>query len=270
MWTTTFGVLTTDVEVAAAGSVAATLRSVTATYGPPGGPASLSYRLETEPELRVWRNERVIAEVEDALDLVPLFELDLYRQLIERSAGTWLLHAAAVAENGVAAVLAGPSGAGKSTAALGLVARGARYLTDEYAAIDAGGAVSGVTRPIAFVGSEPAEAVPADFSSASYPIRHKSGEVVRYDVFHPPAKHLHHGPAPLRLLACIRYAPGEPPGARRLSVSQALDSLWACTMNPSADALVIATELLQRFPVYELVTDSVGRACEEVRALARI
>lgn len=58
------------------------------------------------------------------------------------------LHAGVVVRRGGALLIVGESGAGKSTLVDALLARGATYLSDEFAAIDAAGAVAAVRRPL--------------------------------------------------------------------------------------------------------------------------
>lgn len=82
-------------------------------------------------------------------DLHPAFEGELFRDLVERHSGG-MLHAAAAARGGQAALFLGDSGAGKSVLSLELLSRGWTYLSDEFAPIDAAGRVIAVPRPICF------------------------------------------------------------------------------------------------------------------------
>ncbi len=57
----------------------------------------------------------------------------IFRTLLDRVTGWLLLHAAALERDGRAYLVAGPSGTGKTTLALGLLGRGYRLLSDDFA-----------------------------------------------------------------------------------------------------------------------------------------
>ncbi len=57
----------------------------------------------------------------------------IFRALLDRVRGWLLLHAAALERDGHAYLVAGPSGSGKTTLALGLLSRGYRLLSDDFA-----------------------------------------------------------------------------------------------------------------------------------------
>ncbi len=57
----------------------------------------------------------------------------IFRSLLDRVAGWFVLHAAALERDGRALLVAGPSGTGKTTLALGLSERGYRLLSDDFA-----------------------------------------------------------------------------------------------------------------------------------------
>jgi len=68
--------------------------------------------------------------------VLPYIEWGINRQVIARCRNYLQLHAATLAKNGSAIILAGNSGAGKSTLAAALFARGWTYLCDEFAMIN--------------------------------------------------------------------------------------------------------------------------------------
>ena len=140
MWNTAFRCLTIDVSLGTDDpALVGPLRALTASYALPGFGATLRYWLETRPLPRLLRDSNEVIRAESATDLVPLFELDLYHELITYAARGCLLHAACLAVDDRALILVGPSGAGKSTLALSLLGRGSRYLSDEYTLLtDAG------------------------------------------------------------------------------------------------------------------------------------
>lgn len=80
----------------------------------------------------------------------------IFRSLLDRVAGFLVLHAAAVERDGRAFLVAGPSGTGKTTLALGLLERGWRLLSDDFAPLERGtGLVHPLPKPL---GIRPGEA----------------------------------------------------------------------------------------------------------------
>jgi hypothetical protein len=75
--------------------------------------------------------------------------------------GLEVLHASAVAIDGRAVAFVGATGAGKTSLALQLVARGARFLTDDVLALDEGGLRAHPGAAIAAVRPEERELIPA-------------------------------------------------------------------------------------------------------------
>ena len=81
--------------------------------------------------------------------MTAIFLERVLEHLIRTCSGGMLLHAAAVARDGKALVLAGKTGAGKTTLATWLVCRGFDYLTDELLCIDTQAmCVRGFARPL--------------------------------------------------------------------------------------------------------------------------
>lgn len=269
MWSCSFRGLTGDIalEVSEPGSPVALLAAALfESWGPPADPEpALRYRLQCDAR-QVIRDGEIIATVQAELDLVPVLELDLYNQMIAHATGHWVLHGAGLVLGGRAIVLSGPSGAGKSTMTLGLIARGAHYLSDEYVALGPAG-VRGVTRSLAF-DEAPAAPVPADFELVHYPLRTATG-LLDQPVYRPPATVRAAQPVPLGALVLLRHAPAEAPGLRPISGSEALLQLWEQTMNRSDAALAVATATLRACPVRELVTRDVDGGCRALEELIR-
>lgn len=84
-------------------------------------------------EIRV--NNRLQFEPERPDELLPYAEWAINWELPNLLNRHVVLHAASMQVHGRGVILAGESGAGKSTLAAGLLARGARYLCDEFALI---------------------------------------------------------------------------------------------------------------------------------------
>lgn len=71
-----------------------------------------------------------------AAEVLPHVEWGINFQMISKCSDLLQLHAASLSYRGVGVVFAAPSGSGKSTLAAALLARGWRYLCDEFALID--------------------------------------------------------------------------------------------------------------------------------------
>ncbi len=267
MWQRAFRALTLDIDIAADGDdIIAMLEAVFGCYGAALGGETVRYRVASAT-LELHRDDELIYSAEDRLDLVPALEADLYRQIVRYSApGLWLLHAAAVVMDGKAIVLAGQSGDGKSSAATRLVGQGAGYLSDEYVAIDAAGLVTGLSRPVAFVGRDPTVAIPSGFTRADYPVR-IDGRVESTALYHPPSELIAAQPAELAYLARIRYQPAASPATTRLSAGEAIAELWECTMNADQEVLRSAARVIEGAPVFAVSAATVAELLEQLSEL---
>ena len=107
--------------------------------------------------LRRWVRRQVNFEFDGAQpyrplpleQALPMFEWGLNAVISNNAHQYLIVHAAAVARDGFAAILPGPPGAGKSTLCAALVNRGWRLLTDEMSlfALDTG-LIHGIARPV--------------------------------------------------------------------------------------------------------------------------
>jgi hypothetical protein len=77
------------------------------------------------------------------------FGAAIRRHVAEHAPAHVFLHAGVVAVGGTAIVVAGESHSGKTTLVRALLARGATYYSDEYAVIDAQGAIEPYSKPLA-------------------------------------------------------------------------------------------------------------------------
>lgn len=99
--------------------------------------------------LRLVVDGRSAGRASRRVELGPLLETRLYRELTQRSARA-PIHAASLAREGGAVLVVGASGAGKSTIAWELARRGATYLGDEHAFLGPDGSVAGIPRAPSF------------------------------------------------------------------------------------------------------------------------
>ena len=84
----------------------------------------------------VYRDGTQIAQARSFHELCRHLEWQLEKFAVQKVDDHYLLHAAAMAKDGIGIIFPGPSGSGKSTLALALLLQGYSYLSDELAAID--------------------------------------------------------------------------------------------------------------------------------------
>lgn len=263
---TTFRALTVTVAVEIDDDLphADLARALIATYPTSDDAVALRYRISRGVLSRDGADDRRIA---DPLDVIPIFELDLYEQVIARAEPGWILHAAAVAVDGGAVVFAGPSEAGKTTMALALVARGHRLLSEEIVTIDPNGLVCGLSRPLHVRGQEQ---VPGDWTRIAYPLRERDGSRSEHALVLPPAKTFEHATIPLQAIVRLTHGPRKPTHLLRLEPAVAFGQFWDTTLRPDDSGLGVATTVLCRTPAYELSSVRFGDALEAVDRLFKL
>jgi hypothetical protein len=247
---TAFRALTTNVAVSIddAMPMAELARAIIRSY-PPAPNAELRYELRAD-ELR--RDGERIA-VADARDVVPAFEMDLYEQVVTRSAPGWLLHAAALDVNGRALVLCGASGAGKTTLTLALTARGHRLLSEEVVWIDNAATVRGLPRPIHIPADSPQRGrIPSGWTQLPYPIRGRDGALRENVLVVPPPAVFELGPLPLHAIVRIGHGPAWPTHLEASPHHVALQRLWDRSLRQDDGGLETATQVLREHGSYAL------------------
>ena len=237
-------------------------RALIATYPASDAPPRLSYHLARGAMSR----DGARREVDDPLDLIPVFELDLYEQVVARAEPGWLMHAAAIAIGNTALVLAGPSEAGKTTMTLALVARGHRLLTEEMVAVDARGDVRGLCRPLHVRAQEH---VPATWPRIAYPMRERGGAQSEHALVLPPSAVIAYEPLPIRGLVRLTHGPKKPLHLRALAPTEALSRFWDTTLRPDDPGLAAATIVLRSTPAYELSSATFGDALATLEPLLK-
>ena len=265
-----FRALTTNVAVDIDDDVvlAAVARAIIASY-PASDDVELRYHLRGGAQ-PVVRRDAAVLHADGPEDLVPMFEMDLYEQVVARAEPGWILHAAALEVDGKALVLCGPSGAGKTTLTLALAGRGLRLLTEEVVWIDRSGTVRGLPRPIHIpAGSRQHDRVPKDWLQLSYPIRGRDGVVRQNVLVVPPSSVFELGALPLHTIVRIGHGPDWPTHLRRSLDHVALQRLWDRSLRQDDVGLAAATEVLRQFSSYELSSTSESEALQLLDTLLK-
>lgn len=193
-----------------------------------------------------------------AIDLLALFELDFYKQVLGVGSIPCALHAAAVAFPRGAIILAGESGAGKSTLALCLVEAGGLYLTDECAALMPGGQVLGLTRPISFDSLGDTRHVKKAAQPVPYLYRGNDGTLCEHYLLSIPGPHTSTKKHTIRCIIALNRGADCAGTSIRLSPAAALSRLWPHLCYAQAEALLMMGELVRTSPVFELFTGPVS------------
>ncbi len=119
---------------------------------PAAGDPSATFRLGaaiTPDTMAIYRDDVMLYRSRSEGSVTAIFLERVLEHLMRVCTGGILVHAAAVARDGKALVLAGNTGAGKTTLATWLVYRGFDYLTDELLYIDTKAmSVNGFARPL--------------------------------------------------------------------------------------------------------------------------
>jgi hypothetical protein len=245
-------------DAAAAALAAAVIRS----YADTSGDIGLDYDLDASSEPRLVRNGVEQSRVERPIDLVPAFEIDLYRQLIVVAEGLQL-HAGAVVDSGGRAIIfAGRSGAGKSTLMRALLARGLRYLSEEYVALLGGQKCRGLARALNI--DDPTLPVPTGYISDDYPLPHGT-----FRMFHPPEHAIWRGDARALAVISIDHALDAPDEIVPLTSGQAVMALWPAMFGHSPESLGRLGSAFEGIPLFRLHTRTPEAALDHVLTTAR-
>lgn len=246
----TFRAITTTVAVSIDDTLplADVAHAIIASF-PDADTAEVRYTLTADA---VVRDETRIA-VDRPFDVVPAFELDLYREIGTRAAPGWILHAAALEVNGRALVLCGPSGAGKTTLTLALVERGFRLLTEEMVWIGDDGTVRGLPRALHVpAGSTQRARIPTAWRQLAYPIQQRSGATLDNILVVPPPQAFVLDARPLAAIVRMGHGPDWAPFLRESPHAEALQRLWERSLRQDETGLQTATTVLRRHSSFEL------------------
>ncbi len=147
----------------------------------------IHYRF-TNTEL--WRDQQCLWRSDSFGDLLACFELDLYRQSIDRCLPRLLpFHAASIAWQQQGLLFAGHSGAGKSSLCTAALVDGAAYLSDEFTLLDEQGQLIPFARPLQWDGQQHPAFNDTDMRSccraSSYTFKHANKQSNTSFLWHP-------------------------------------------------------------------------------------
>ena len=266
MWRRTIDCLGRAVTVASSlPELAPHLSGVLRTYAETSRPADLTYELELGEWPHVVRDGVVICGNKTSLDLVPSFELDLYRQVIAAADGLVLHASGLVGPSGAALVFTGRSGAGKSTLVRALLAQGFRYLSEECVALLENQRCRGLARPL-HVGDADV-AVPDGYICDDY-VRRGHGEH-QLRLFHPPERVIWRGDTRTAAVVAIDHHPEADGRLVPLSAGASIAALWPTVFRQDAGAFDRARAGIEGVPVFQLQTSTPVQAIERALSLAR-
>lgn len=204
-----------------------------------------SIEMEVRSDRRMWcgtrryhifGDDRPIGRSRRRPEVMPYLEWGINRQVIARRREFLQLHAASLVRGGAGVIFAASSGSGKSTLAAGLLSRGWKYLSDEFALIDT------ETRrlhpfPKALCIKSGSFKVVEGLNLPHWRRRYyvkafkgRVGYLCPYDVSDRPLASL----SPIRFIVFPKYIDGGRPRLFPLSRAQAAFELMRYVMNPEA------------------------------------
>lgn len=206
----------------------------------------------------VWRRDGVLPHIEWAINWQIALFLPRYFQI----------HAAVLEVNGEAVVFPADPGSGKTTLAAGLLARGWRYLSDEFALIDPD-TLSVHPYPKALCvkeGSFPVLDLLGLGPRRRVYVKGKKGSVtfVAPEEFGPAAVG---GPCPVRHILFCRFEPGRRASIRPISRAEAVIRLNRTSFNFlkfHGRGVALLADVTRRARCYELVSGAIDDTCDVV------
>jgi hypothetical protein len=174
-----------------------------------------------------------------------------------RPARRWLaiLHASAIARGDRCVLFLGGSGSGKSTLAAGLVARGHRFVTDDYAPVEQGSWLVWPVPVAPSIKSGSWRAVAAHFPALlDQPVFRHRGLQLRYLELDPGARAPLDTGLPIAALVFPRYVPGVGLTARRLTAREALAAICEARslLDRRPELLRETLQLVGKVPAYRI------------------
>ena len=205
-------------------------------------------------------------------EILPFLEWGINWRVITRGKDFLQLHAATMAYAGQGVVLAAGSGEGKSTLAAGLLARGWKYLSDEFALIDPHTLrLHPFPKAICIKGGsfEIVRRLHLPFAGRRYYVKGLKGRV-GYVNPHDVGGESIADASPIRLVLFPRYTEGRPLRLHPLKPARAAFGLAGCALNRNvfADrAVSILSDVVRGTDCFALESSSLDDACDLIESL---
>jgi hypothetical protein len=203
-----------------------------------------------EPRGSLYVNRGVLARRVAIPTLLRAFEADVQLHVAEMAPERVFVHAGVVGYRGRTILLPGRSFAGKTTLVAALVRSGADYFSDEYAVLDAAGAVHPYARPLA--------------------IRRAGVPGVTKCSVDTLGGQLGNGPLPVGLVVVCRFRSGSDWRPQPLSPGRGIQALLANTVAARRIPETVMATLHQVVSVAPVITSDRGEAASVVEPILNL
>jgi hypothetical protein len=239
------------------------LEAVLRMYADSANAPVVEFELAVHEWPQLMRDGELVSRHNTALDVVPAFELELYRHITARANGI-LLHAAGLVDvRGAGLVISGRSGGGKSTLVRALVSDTFQYASEECVAIESAERARGLCRALHLEDAS----IDAPFETVPYRLHVADGGIRETRLCLVPEARIWRDAFRPAAIVVINHAPDAPNACNRLHGGAALASWWPMVFRPDDAALQLATVLA--IPTYRLSTRTPAAAREAVLAVAQ-
>lgn len=227
------------------------------------------------PRFQIYTNGQPVGRPRRQRELLPAIEWAINWRVIQSRDDFLQLHAATMMYGGAGVILAGPSGAGKSTLVAGLLARGWKYLSDEFALIHPDTLLLHPFPKAVCIksGAFPiAEELELPFASRHYYLKGLKG-MVRYINPNRLTPSSVAAPCPVRLVLFPRYTPDiVDPSVSPLSRARAAFMLLGGALNRrrfGGRAVSIICDVVRAAECRALRSGPIQATCEAIESLIR-
>ena len=221
---------------------------------------------------RVYGDGEQIGAEHQHQELLPFVEWGINWRVIATRAEYLQVHAATMVHSGRGFLFAGGSGSGKSTLVAGLLARGWRYLCDEFALIDPGTLhLHPFPKAVCIkAGSfDIVEYLKLPLARRRYYIKGLKGRV-GYINPRDVGSDIVGGPSPVRFVIFPKYIAGGKPDLYPISRARAAFALSGCALNRNAfgnRAISILANVVRGAECFSLETGPIDKTCDLVESL---
>lgn len=205
-------------------------------------------------------------------EVLPYVEWGINWRVIATRTEYVQLHAATLAYNGQAVVLAGPSGTGKSTLAAGLLSRGWSYLSDEFALINPDTLhVHPFPKALCIKAGafDLVQRLKLPLWRRRHYVKALKGQV-GYVRVRDVARQVATTPCPIRFVIFPKYTEGRDAFLYPISRAQAAFSLTGCAFNRNAlgaQAISVLSQVVRNTECFGLESGPIDETCDLIEAL---